>query len=95
MNTLRLLENILIYLFSLARPGCQSEWVYWPVGQQMLSWGLGITQAGSSPEKEGCAGGAEIILEDLFNKKRGEHRDYGDIWDRDRHGIVVLRGAQG
>lgn len=31
------LENTSIYLFSLARPDCQQEWVYWPVTQQMLS----------------------------------------------------------
>lgn len=64
LNTHRLLENILIYLFSLARPDCQSGWAYWPVSQHMLSWELGITQGDSSPARKDVQKELEIISED-------------------------------
>lgn len=51
LNIHRLVENILIYLFSLARPDCQLRWTYWPVSQHKLSWKLGKTQADSSPAR--------------------------------------------
>lgn len=51
LNIHRCLENILIYLFSLARPDCQLGWAYWPVSQHKLSWKSGKTQADSSPAR--------------------------------------------
>lgn len=59
----------------------------------MLGEGLGTTRTDSSPERKVVQKELEILLEDLFHRKRGEHRDCGDIWDRDRHGVTVFQGA--
>lgn len=64
LNTHRLCENILIYLFFLARPDYQSGWAYWPASQHMLSWELGTTQTDSSPERKGVQKELEMISED-------------------------------
>jgi len=63
LNTQRLFENILIYLFSLARPDCQSGWAYWPVSQRRLSWELDLTQADCSPVRKDVQKELEIISE--------------------------------